>query len=86
MLRSTWNDLGVTRMIQSTQNYVFHPDVTVSDILLLKIHSFGLCSLPSAFSVGNIRLIHTEESKGYVPTSTSLLAMDTLVKIFLHYF
>ena len=65
------NDGNSDSMIQSAQNYVSHPDVTVSDFLLLKIHSFGLCFLP-AFSTGNKRLIHTEESKGYVPTRISL--------------
>lgn len=59
-------------MIQSAQKYVSHPDVVVSDISLLEIHPFGLCSLPSAFSA-NIMLIHTEESKGYIPVRTLLL-------------
>lgn len=70
---STRNDLGVTRITPSAQRYVSHPDVIASDISLLEIHSFELCSLPSVFSVGNITLIQTEESKGFVPARTSLL-------------
>lgn len=70
---STWNELGVTRITQSAQRQVSHPDVIVSDISLLEIHFFGLRSLASAFSVSYITLIQTEESKGYVPARTSLL-------------